>query len=165
MEQQSLLTAEQGSKPFPEIEWCLRRRHSLSPRGFGLVLGSLAALSFGIGFFFAQMGVWLVMPFVGIECLALLVAYVVWGRHAADYDRVCLQGHEVLVERYVAGVQTTESLPRSWVRVTDPKFGLGGVRLQAGPKIVEVGRVAPLEERDRFAQEFRQALRMQRFAV
>lgn len=147
------------------MEWCLKRRHSLSPRGFGLILASLAAISFAIGFAFAKMGVWLIMPFVGIECLALLLAYVVWGRHAADYDRVCLKSHEVVVERHVAGVQTIESLPRFWVRVTEPKHGLGGVRLQAGEKIIEVGRVAPLEERDRFAQEFRRALRLQRFAV
>ena len=147
-----------------ETEWWLKRNCSMSPRQLALVFGSLGAVSFGIGFAFAQAGIWLILPFAGIECLALLVAYVVWGRHAGDFDRVRLEGHEVVVQSHRAGVDTERRLPLAWLRLNEPD-GLGGVELQAGPVRLEVGRMAPLERREQFAREFRQALRQWRPAL
>ena len=56
---------------------------SISPRGLALVFGTLAGLTLGIGAAFAALGAWLILPFAGLEALALCAAFVVVARRAA----------------------------------------------------------------------------------
>lgn len=60
-----------------------KRHCSISPLGLALVFGGLAALTLGIGAAFAAAGAWLVLPFAGLEALALGAAFVVVARRSA----------------------------------------------------------------------------------
>jgi uncharacterized membrane protein len=44
-------------------------------------------------------GAWLVMPFTGIELLAVGVAFAIYARHAVDYERIRLFPHRLVIER------------------------------------------------------------------
>ena len=57
---------------------------SISPAGFLGVLASLAAVTLAIGIGFALLGAWLVLPFAGLEVLALGAAFVVYARRFSD---------------------------------------------------------------------------------
>jgi len=57
---------------------------SISPAGFLGVLASLAAVTLAIGTGFALLGAWLVLPFAGLEVLALGAAFVVHARRFGD---------------------------------------------------------------------------------
>jgi uncharacterized membrane protein len=61
-----------------------KRRCSISPLGLALVFGGLAALTLAIGAAFAALGAWLILPFAGLETLALCVAFAVVARRARD---------------------------------------------------------------------------------
>lgn len=61
-----------------------KRHCSISPLGLALVFGGLAALTLSIGAAFAALGAWLVLPFAGLEALALCAAFVAVARRAAD---------------------------------------------------------------------------------
>ena len=54
----------------------------MSPAGLALALAGLAVLTLAIGAGFAVIGAWLVLPFAGLEVLALAVAYFVYARRA-----------------------------------------------------------------------------------
>ena len=71
------------------------------------VFGSLVAVSFAFGIGFAAFGLWMVLPFVGVELIAVGAAFVCYGRHAADFERIAIDSHEVLVER-VEGARRTQ---------------------------------------------------------
>jgi uncharacterized membrane protein len=60
-----------------------KRHCSISPLGLALVFGGLAALTLAIGAAFAAAGAWLVLPFAGLEVLALGAAFVAVARRAA----------------------------------------------------------------------------------
>lgn len=60
-----------------------RRHCSISPQGLALVFGGLAALTLGVGAAFAALGAWLILPFAGLEALALAAAFVAVARRAA----------------------------------------------------------------------------------
>ena len=47
----------------------------------------LAAVAIGIGIGFAAMGAWLVLPFAGLEALALAIAFFAMARRIADDER------------------------------------------------------------------------------
>lgn len=47
----------------------------------------LAAATVGIGIGFATLGLWLVLPFAGLETLALAIAFFAVARRFADQER------------------------------------------------------------------------------
>ena len=62
----------------------LSRNCSMSPAGFATALALLAAVTVAIGVVFAVLGAWLVLPFAGLEVLALAVAFRMYARRAQD---------------------------------------------------------------------------------
>jgi uncharacterized membrane protein len=55
---------------------------SISPGALAAVFALLAAVTVGIGIGFAAFGAWMVLPFAGLEALALVVAFFAWARRA-----------------------------------------------------------------------------------
>ncbi len=136
--------------------WTIKRNCSASPRQLALVFASLVALSFAFGAAFAAHGLWLVLPFVGLEVLAVAAAFIVYGRHAADYERIELRDGVVTVRR-VDGSRTTEwRAHAAWTRV---EADAARVYLAAHGVRIEIGRHLALERRAALARELRQALR------
>jgi uncharacterized membrane protein len=86
-----------GASPVA-VEFVSRRNCSLSPRALMAVFGSAVAVSFAFGVMFAAAGAWLVLPFAGVELLALAAAFVVYGRHATDGERLRFTGEALSVE-------------------------------------------------------------------
>ena len=69
--------------------WLIKRNCSAGPRQLAMVFGSLVAVSFAFGLGFAAFGLWMVLPFVGLELIAVGAAFFCYGRHAADFERIC----------------------------------------------------------------------------
>ena len=63
-------------------DWLMKRNCSVSPRQFVLFYLSLALFSLFIAFLLVLSGAWLVLPFTGIELLAVGVAFAIYARHA-----------------------------------------------------------------------------------
>ena len=61
-------------------------RNSISPAGFAGALALLAVVTLAIGAGFALVGAWLVLPFAGLEVLALGAAFVCRARQVAKND-------------------------------------------------------------------------------
>jgi uncharacterized membrane protein len=120
---------------------------------------SLCVVSLAIGTFFWLQGARLVMPFVGLELLALGAAFVAHARHAADGERIFLQDNRLVVERETAGRLERAEFRREWVRI-EPKTGDRSLILVSGQgRSVEVGRFVRPELRPWLAREIRKALR------
>jgi len=136
--------------------WMIKRNCSASPRQLALVFASLIALSFAFGVAFAAHGLWFVLPFVGLELLAVAAAFLVYGRHAADYERIELRDGVVAVCRIEAARATEWRAWSAWTRV---EYDGERVYLAAHGARVEVGRHLTRARRAALAQELRQALR------
>ena len=78
----------------------------MSPAGLAKVFAALAVLVLAIGAGFAAMGAWLILPFAGLEVLLLGAAYVLYARHAADYERIEIDAGHVRIE-LAEGARTT----------------------------------------------------------
>jgi uncharacterized membrane protein len=138
------------------ICWTIKRNCSATPRQLALVLASIAAVSFAFGVAFAAHGLWLVLPFVGVELLALAAAFFVYARHAADYERIELRDGMLTVRR-VEGTRATEWCARAaWARVG---LEAAHVYLIAHGRHIEVGRDLAPARRAVLARELGQALR------
>jgi len=94
-----------------------KRNCSITPRAVLILLAITCVVSFAIGAAFAWAGLWLVLPFAGIEMAALAWAFYVNGRHAGDYERFVLDASELVVEIRDAERIESHRFPVSWVRV------------------------------------------------
>lgn len=125
--------------------WLIKRNCSASPRQLAAVLLSLVAVSFGFGVGFAFFGLWLVLPFVGLELLAVAIAFFCYGRHAADFERIVLADGHLSVERVDAQKHQEFVFDLPWVRVEIFEQGMAlgtrvRVELVAGGRRIDVGR-------------------------
>ncbi|MEY4724763.1 MAG: hypothetical protein RL043_912 [Pseudomonadota bacterium] len=138
-------------------DWLLKKNCSLSPYQFLAIFGSLALVSLAVAGYWAYQGAWVVVPFAVVECLALGVAFLVYARHANDFERVSLARDEVLVEQTHGPKRLRAALPRHRVRAElDDDEGL--VLLRAGSQQLAVGRFVDHDARQRFLKEFKGAL-------
>lgn len=141
------------------IDWRLVRNCSVTPVQLGWMYLSLCVVSLAIATFFWVLGARLVMPFAWLEIVAVGIAFAFYGRHAADGEKISLQGTRLVVERETAGRVERAEFDRSWVRV-EPKTGDRSlITLSAQGRSMEVGRHVRPELRSALASEIRMALR------
>lgn len=141
------------------VRWLLKRNCSLAPRQLALVYLVLCLLSLGIAAGFWALGALMVLPFAGVELLALGAAMVVYARHAADNESIRLQPGRLVVERAVGRrVERVEFTP-AWVRVEPEHGDRSLIELSGQGRRIAVGRFVRPELRRELADELRWALR------
>lgn len=141
------------------IHWFLRRNCSISPAQMGWLYVSLCTVSLGIATAFWWLGAKLVLPFAWLELAAVGAAFVVYARHAADGERISLQGRQLVVELETAGRLERAEFDRDWVRVEPSAADRSLIAVSGRGRSVNVGRYLRPELRPALAQEIRRALR------
>jgi uncharacterized membrane protein len=149
-------SAEQG------MQWALKRNCSLSPRQLWGVYLALCVLSMAIGLGFLSMGVPAVLPFAGIELLAVAAAFWAYGRHAADREEVTLYRGELRVEHHCGRRIDRARFCVEWLRIEPARAGASLVELSGRGQRICVGRYLRPELRAALAHELRVALRHER---
>lgn len=145
--------AEQGQQ-----QWLFRRNCALTPRQLAAWFATLGGVSMVIAASFAAQGAWLVMPFACVESVALGVAFVVYARHAADYERILLGPRRLVIERSAGCALERVECEPAWVRVEYAGTHRSPVRLVAAGRQWEVGRFVPEEQRKELARQLRESL-------
>jgi uncharacterized membrane protein len=139
----------------------VKRNCSISPHGLLRVFALLACAAVGIASAFALLGAWLILPFAGLEIVALGAAFVMIGRHAADYERIELSGSRLMLEQAVAERTARFELDAHLARVElEEEAGRTRVLLRAPDGEFEIGRHLDAETRVEFATELTRRLRI-----
>ena len=154
MESANVLT---DAEPVLE-DWLIKRNCSVSPSQFVLFYASLAAFSFVIALSLFWRGAWLVLPFTGAEVLVVGFAFVIYARHAVDYERIRLFPHRLLIERMSAQRLTRIELNPRWVRVEPGASPRDPIRLVSRGQAVLIGQHLAQFRRAQFADELRASL-------
>lgn len=145
------------------MTWVLKRNCSASPMQLAIVFGSLVAVSLAIGASFAAFGLWLVLPFVGLELIAVVIAFAWLARHAADAERIELARGRLTVERCDGWRTSRWEFDAARVRIRLDERGANDgadvkVRLAERGEPVEIGRHLVVASRIRLARELQDAL-------
>ena len=143
-------------------QWVLKRNCALTPVQLAAAVGGVGLVSVVVAIVCACFGAWPVIPFAGLEMAALLVAFVVHGRHAGDYERIVVSPEAVIVESVDADRIVRQSLRPEWLRVEyrqeDLKGGRQLIRLVSGRQELAVGRFVPADRRALLARQLRASL-------
>lgn len=135
----------------------LKRNCSLSPAGLAGVFVALAAVVLAVGAAFAVAGAWLVLPFAGLEVMALAAAYLAYARRAADYERIELAAGRLTVEVADAQRMSRYEMEARRARVCLEKER---VVLRGAGEELQLGRHLDAERRVEFAAELQKRLRI-----
>jgi uncharacterized membrane protein len=143
--------------PAPGFRLMLKRNCSISPSGLLWVFALISLVTLGIGAGFAALGAWLVLPFAGIEVLALAAGFLMSGRHASDYERIDYAPGRLTVE-----VARAECISQHDFDPRHARVHVQGERVllqQRARDSVELGRHLDPEARAELAAELAKRLR------
>jgi uncharacterized membrane protein len=139
-----------------------RRQCSLTAKERHLAFGLIFAVSLVIGFAFAFFGAWPILPFAGLEVVAVYLAFRWVDRHAGDFERLTVDGDRVTVESVEREAVSRFELNRHWAQVVLARDGVSGqvrLALRSHGREVEFGRHLNDAERAQLAMELRRRLR------
>ncbi len=142
------------------LRWQMKRNCSFAPRQLLGVYLSLCLIGLAIGGLFWMQGALFVLPFAGVELLAVGAALVFYARHAADQERLVLRPGSFSVT-CTLGRRTEQvdfAVPAS-VRVEPAHRDGSLIELSGEGRRIAVGRFVRPELRRALADELRAALR------
>ena len=137
----------------------LKRNCSISPTALLWILATMMLLSFGIGIGFAWLGAWMILPFAGLEMLALSAAFYLNGRHAGDYERIRIAGGRLMVDVRDAERIARHEFNPAWVRLVGHDLGHEyRLLLRSHGRDLEIGRHLDARARAALAAQLRHSL-------
>jgi uncharacterized membrane protein len=125
----------------------------MAPAGLAKVFVALSLLVLAIGAGFAAAGAWLVLPFAGLEVLLLGAAFLLYARHAADYERIELESERITVEVADGGRLTRYQMQGARVSMQEGRLVLRDAKAE-----LEIGRYLGAEARAALAAELEKTL-------
>lgn len=129
-----------------------------------LFFGLTAALTCGVAVLVALLGLWLVLPFAGLELVALAVALIVAVRGNAYREVIRFTEDSVRIEFGIVGrgVLSSVTLSRSWTRaVIEPGANANAptqLLLRSGMQCVGVAACLTDEEREKVQRRLQELL-------
>ena len=94
-----------------------RPNSSLPVSGQKKVFGLIALFTSTVAFGFSMAGAWLVMPFAGLELVALAVGFYYLNGCSEDYESITIVGNRLVVEKCTRKIVVRTEFNRYWVQV------------------------------------------------
>jgi uncharacterized membrane protein len=119
-------------------------------------------VALAIGIFFTLQGLWLVLPFSGLEMMALGLGLYVTSRKVYRREVISLDSDRFLIEKGVQRVDQCWEFRTPWVRVNDDhdndRRGRRRLVISASGSNVEVGSFLADSEKDALAFQLKDCI-------
>ena len=140
----------------------IKPNQAISWQSLVLVYTGIATVTFTIGVSFYLIGLTLVLPFSGIEILALGAAFYLTAWRGGVQEVIIISKETIVIERGRQYPESRETFPRAWVRVVIERswnsWYPSRLLIRSHGRAVEVGTFLNEEERCRLAEELAQNL-------
>lgn len=122
----------------------------------------MAAISFGIAGMFALQGLWLILPFAGLEILALTIGLYMCSLRCRDQEVITIGDNLVTIEKGRQKPKEAWQFERTWVNLELVKSPLQGhpskLFIRSKGKETEIGRCLTNDERKSLSESLAKAL-------
>ena len=119
-------------------------------------------LALGVGLFFTLQGLWLVLPFSGLEMLALGLGLHLTSRKVCRQEVITFERDRIRIEKGVRQIDQYWEFETSWVRLIDEQPDSRNRRRQLAlgvhGKYVEVGNFLDNSEKDALAFQLKDCI-------
>ena len=144
------------------MQFIVRRNQSLSWRGNKLFIYFMAVISFGIAGMFAFQGLWLILPFAGLEILVLTVALYTCSLRCRDQEVVTVEENLVIVEKGRQKPLEAWKFERAWINLELVKSPFQShpskLIIRSKGKETEIGKCLTNDERRSLSDSLAKAL-------
>ncbi|MYZ47420.1 DUF2244 domain-containing protein [Propylenella binzhouense] len=155
------MTARNGIAD-PIFSATLTPYRSLSPAGFGILMGFVGATCFGAGLLFWAIGAWPIVGFMGLDVLAIYAAFRLNYRSARAYEEIVVSRDELLIRKVTPRGRAREiRFNPYWVRLEIRELedeGVTHLTVRSRSESVPVATFLNPDDRKSFAQAFGAAL-------
>jgi uncharacterized membrane protein len=147
-------------RPHASFDAVIHPYRSLGPFGFRVFIGVLVVVNAAFAGVMISQGAWPVAGFLGLDVLAVYVAFKISYAQARAFERIVIDGDAIVIERVDhKGRRAEWTFPAYWVSVWfDGDEVEGTVTLRSHGRSLEVGSFLPPFERKDFADVLRKAL-------
>lgn len=157
------MSSQANDKPL--FEATLYPHRSLPQRGFWLLLGAVAAVSFTMGLVFAAAGAWPILGFFGLDVALFYLAFRMNYRAGQLFEHIQLFENEIRIRRvHPNGRVQSWSMQPNWLQITAVpssealKAPIPEIRLRSHGKTIGIGRFLTDDERTDLAETLKRAL-------
>jgi uncharacterized membrane protein len=137
-----------------------RPNSSLTASGKLRVILMLSVIPCLIGIGFSMIGVWLVMPFVGLELAALAYAFYYINLHENDYESITIDADKLEIKTSYRGEVQNKILNPYWTKFVQRELANGELQLglvSHGKEIV-VGKYLTRDQRETIAEQLKKRI-------
>ena len=99
-------------------KWVFKRNCSLSPRQLWQWYFSLCVITLSVATGFMLAGYWIVLPFAGVELMLVGTAFLIYGRHATDYEMIELQADQLKLVKAEGSKLTEVKWVTQWAKLS-----------------------------------------------
>ena len=137
-----------------------RPYRSLGPQGYRRLFRIVIGANLVGAVVIAIIGAWPVLPFLGLDIVALYLAFHASYRQSRAFERISIDASDVnVVWGEANGAELCARLPSYWAQVVFDGDGEGGtITLRSHGHEIEIGRFLPGPERIFFVETLRRAL-------
>ncbi|BAZ92439.1 integral membrane protein [Thiohalobacter thiocyanaticus] len=157
--QEGEVVAAQCDANLAECYVLIRPNCSLTWRGSVLVFCGIFLVSMSIALGFWSQGLWLVLPFAGLEMLMLAAGLYLGALRTSEREVIRIEGDTVAIERGRRRCREIIRFPRGWARVELARAARPGypsrLLIRSHGQAQEVGHCLNDQERDRLATDLR----------
>jgi uncharacterized membrane protein len=147
----------------------IRPNQSLSWRGAVKIYAAISLCCLGIGIFYASQGFWPVLPFAGLEIVALGIAFYLCFARSQIREVVSVNADVVTVERGRHRPQEHWECPRAWARISLQPSPISWypsrLAIAFQGRRVEIGEFLTEQERCELAEELDYTIRQKDWSL
>ncbi len=152
-------------QPYPEgrgARFVLKPHQSLSWRQVRVTYALIVIVCLGVAMSFAVSGLWLVLPFAGLEMLVLGFAFYSCAKRGFSMEVIGIRPDNLYIERGWHQPETRHEFKTAWTKINiiSPRYRGHPSRLTIGSqgRVVEIGAALTEEERLRLAENMRKTI-------
>lgn len=101
--------------------WKMRRNCALTPGQLLKFYIALICLSLTVATGFLLAGVKMILIFTAIELTAVTIGFLIYCRHALDFEEIEISGTRLLVRKFIAYKETVIEFNTRWAKIAQPE--------------------------------------------
>jgi uncharacterized membrane protein len=135
--------------------WKMRRNCSLTPSQLLKFYIGLVCLSVTVATGFLLVGVKMILIFTVMELTAVTIGFLVYCRHALDFEQIEISGTRLIVKKFIAYKETVIEFNTRWARLSQPQERDKVFFIAQTGQSVELGQFLRPEQLRRLVAELR----------
>ena len=124
----------------------MRRNCALTPGQLLKFYIALICLSLTVATGFLLAGVKIILIFTAIELIAVTAGFLIYCRHALDFEAIEISGTRLIVRKFIAYKETVIEFNTRWVRLSRPEEHQKVFFIEQTGQRVEVGQFLRREQ-------------------